>query len=205
MNDDLVHRHYESRVDPDRPGYEIADWADANSQQARFQALIDNLDLTDLTLLDVGCGAGDLLEFLTDKQVGAHYLGIDLVGTVVAEARRRHPTGHFLCDNLFSPESTFDQTFDVVYASGVFNLDSGDNRQSLPGQIERLLAHTRQGVVFNLLHARESRRYGDCFYWHPDEVRQILQAFDCHWRIVDDYLPNDFTVIGRKTPTPIQP
>jgi len=205
VNDDLIHRHYEPRVDPDRPGFEIADWADAYSQQARFQVLIDQLDLKGRSLLDVGCGAGDLWTFLNSRKITVDYLGVDVVEKVIAEAQRRHPNGQFQSADLFGRGPSLDGPFDIVYASGVFNLDSGRNRESLPGEIERLLTLTGITLMFNLLHARESRRYGDCFYWDPDEVRHILKSFDCQWRIIDDYLPNDFTVIGRKKSTPLQP
>ncbi|HDZ19915.1 hypothetical protein LCGC14_0094930 [marine sediment metagenome] len=198
MDDDHVRRHYEPRIGPDRPSHEIADWADVASQEARFGVLADGVDLARRSLLDVGCGTGDLVAYLMGRGVAVDYLGVDLIEKMIVEARRRHPAAAFECVDPFQPGALAGRQFDVVFASGVFNLDAGDNREDLPRRVGRLLELSREALVFNLLHARETDRYEYCFYWDPTDVRAILDRFDCNWRIIDDYLPNDFTVIGRK-------
>lgn len=197
MDDEHVQRHYEPLIEAGRPGHEVADWADAAAQQLRFKTLADHVDLAGRSLLDVGCGTGDLWAFLLDRKIGVTYLGIDLIEKMVAEARRRHPQAAFECASIFEAGALEGRQFDVVFASGVFNLDTSDNRQRLPEAVKRLLAPARDTVVFNLLHARTANRYPDCIYWDPAEVATILKRLNCDWHIVDDYLPNDFTIIVR--------
>ena len=63
----------------------VQGWHSMDSQQDRFQALCQPLDFTDKSILDLGCGYGDLKGYL-DQQINqqvslnnkiASYLGID--------------------------------------------------------------------------------------------------------------------------------
>jgi hypothetical protein len=90
--------------------------------------------------------------------------------------------------------------FDVVFCSGVFNLDLGNNREFLPVALARMFQLAREHVVFNLLHERTVNRYGHCAYYDPREVCEMLRAFPCTFRVLDHYLHNDFTVVCAKRP-----
>jgi len=198
MSKDRIRRHYEPLVDKDSPGYRAADWSDALAQQIRFAVLGDNVELTGRSLLDVGCGTGDLWVFLCAHDIATDYLGVDLVDKAITEARRRHPDGRFETVDVFAPGTFTPESFDVVFSSGAFNLDVGNNRVFLPLAITRLVELSREVTAFNLLHARVESQYSHCFYWQPEEVRDMLADFTGRVEIIDDYLMNDFTVICRK-------
>ena len=69
-----------------------AHWESARSQRVRFSVLRRLLpaDLSALTLVDVGCGLGDLLRYLeVQGDRPGHYLGIDVVEPMVEIARAR--------------------------------------------------------------------------------------------------------------------
>lgn len=198
MSKDRIRKHYEPLIGKDVPGFRTADWSDALAQQIRFAVLGDNVELAGRSLLDVGCGTGDLWAFLGDRDIATDYLGVDLVDKAIAEARRRHPEGRFETVDVFQPDSFAPESFDVVFSSGAFNLDLGNNREFLPPAIARLIELSREVTAFNLLHARAASTYSHCFYWQPEEVRKMLADFTGRVEIIDDYLMNDFTVIYRK-------
>lgn len=61
-------------------------WRSTESQQIRFQVLRDLLppDLSHLSLVDVGCGLGDLHAFLTARNdLPRQYIGLDAVQAMV--------------------------------------------------------------------------------------------------------------------------
>jgi hypothetical protein len=89
--------------------------------------------------------------------------------------------------------------FDVVFCSGAFNLNLGNNLQFLPRAIGRMCELSRKYVVFNLLHRRAATETHRYFYADPAEIRRLLTSPACDVRIIDDYLPNDFTVFCYKT------
>lgn len=198
MSKERIRRHYEPLVRDGAPGHRAADWSDLHAQQARFAVLAGNVELAGRSLLDVGCGTGDLWAFLRERGIEPDYLGVDLVAKMIVEARRRHPDGRFEAADVFQPDSFPAEAFDVVFCSGAFNLDVGNNREFLPKGIARLIELSREVAVFNLLHDRAESHYSHCVYWHPDDIHEILAEFPGRVDILDDYLPNDFTVICRK-------
>ena len=200
----IIRGHYEPRITPDRQSYDVHDWADATSQHARFEVLEANVELAGKRLLDVGCGLGDLLDFLEQRRIDVDYTGVDIVRKMIVSARARHRGGRFLCADVFAADPAeiteiADRRYDVVYCSGTFNLDLGNNREFLPRAVVRLLELTDGHVVFNLLHARAAEQYSHCFYFEPADVLALLEPLGCRCRIIDDYLPADFTVLCRKS------
>ena len=63
---------------------------------------------------------------------------------------------------------------------------------------ERLMELAGEHVVFNLLHTRTPRASDDGFvYYDPADVLAAIRPLGWHVRLLEDYLPNDFTVICR--------
>lgn len=190
-----IHEHYEHRIHPARQSFDVLDWASRQSQTRRFEVLVEHVELAGKSLLDVGCGLGDLWGFLKDRDLDVDYTGVDLLAKMVDEAARRHGDGRFQVRNIFQADRVELPEFDVVFASGTFNLNLGNNLEFLAAALPRMRALARQCVVFNLLHARqvfEPERY---FYSDPAEIVEMLTPAGWPVRIIDDYLPNDYTVI----------
>ena len=195
-----IQQHYEPRITPGRPNYDVLDWANPTSQQARFVVLADNVDLAGRSLLDVGCGLGDLLAFLKQRRVEVDYTGVDLIERMVQAARQQHGDATFVQADVFRADPFDGRRFDVVFCSGALNLNLGNNREFLPVAVEQLLTFANDQVVFNLLHARSSYKEPAYAYHDPADVLRRLAHLPCSMHIRDDYLPNDFTVFCRKTP-----
>lgn len=190
--------HYDPRISPKRANFEVLDWSDAASQRARFRVLVENVNLAGKTVLDVGSGLGDLLGYLKQQNIPIVYTGVDIVEQMVEAAKQQHPDGHFICGDIFSEELLSPGSFDVVFCSGIFNLNLGNNLRFLPKAISRMLLLSREYLVFNCLHKRMATETGSYFYYDPMEVRKMLEPLGCEFRILDDYLPNDFSVVCRK-------
>jgi SAM-dependent methyltransferase len=193
--------HYEPRIHPSRDSFDILDWASASSQRARFEILADNVPLAGKSLLDVGCGLGDLWGFLKERGTRAHYTGVDLSEKMLAEARRRHGDAEFVCADLFDEEHQAPlprQSYDVVYCSGIFNLSLGNNEAFLLRAVEVLRPLAGETLAFNLLHARARGSDGNYAYYDPDRVIQAVASPGWKVDVLDRYLHNDFTVICRR-------
>jgi SAM-dependent methyltransferase len=194
-----IREHYGPRIAPQRPSYDVLDWSSPASQQARFRVLLQNVDLREKSLLDVGCGLGDLYAMLQQSPAGVEYTGVDIIPQMVQEARRRHPQGRFLCADIFQANPFGEEAFDVVFCSGTLNLNLGNNLAFLPTAIACFLESSRDYAVFNLLHTRAAAAGDDCyFHYDPRFVARVLKPLPCEIRMIDDYLHNDFTVLCRK-------
>jgi hypothetical protein len=65
--------------------------------------------------------------------------------------------------------------------------------------VARFLGLARRAVVCNMLHKRAGVGDGTYFYFDPAEVLPSLRKLAPEVRVIDDYLPNDFTVFCYKT------
>ncbi len=193
-----IKRHYEPRIAPGRPSHEVLDWASAQSQQARFEILVQNVPMEGRSLLDVGCGLGDLLGFITARNIHCCYLGVDILDKMVQAARRAQPQGQFIHADIFASCPFGPSSFDVVFCSGAFNLNLGNNEQFVKKAVETFLMLSRRHVVFNMLHHRARGGEQTYFYYDPTKVLAMLKPLGCEVSIIDDYLHNDFTVICEK-------
>jgi ubiquinone/menaquinone biosynthesis C-methylase UbiE len=192
-----IRSHYEHRIDSARANYEVLDWASEESQQARFAVLVRSIELRGRSLLDVGCGLGDLLTFLQHKGIEVDYTGVDILEPMVEAATRQHPDAQFLQADIFAGDPFEGRRFDVVFCSGALNLNLGNNREFLPIAMARMLDLSRECVVVNLLHRRSGPTDRTYFSHDPDDVRTLLRDLPCELQILEDYLPNDFTVVCR--------
>lgn len=196
----IIRAHYEPRLRSGLAPHAVLDWRSREGQLARIRTLCRNVDLAGKSLLDLGCGLGDLWGHLRDCGIAADYTGVDLLERMVEAARQRHPGARLLCADVFE-EGVFEpESFDVVFASGAFNLNLGNNEAFLESAIPRLRELAREAVVFNLLHHRRRDDDDRYFYYDPGRVAALLARHGCQVELLDDYLPEDFTVLCRKTP-----
>ncbi len=146
-------------------------WESLTIQRLRFHTLLNAIDLSasNLRVLDVGCGLGDLYPYLLELAPQAHYRGIDLHPTMIAAAQRRHPQGHFAVADILDWPT--EERFDLVIASGTLSLRFATEDTSL-AIIERLFELATQAATFNLqTPAALERATGTslhCGFWHVD-------------------------------------
>lgn len=178
-----------------RHGYsaEGVHWGSARTQQLRFAALRRFLpqDLSALSLVDVGCGLGDLFVFLSEGcgkepgEVPFSYTGIDVVAPMVEAAAQR--TGR---DILQLDVLTDDLPGgDYYLCSGAMNTLTRDESELF---IRRCFAAADRGFVFNLLEGQQ--RAGAFNHFHQHELLPLATELGVEPCFASDYLAGDFTV-----------
>ncbi len=165
------------------------------SQEVRFEVLSRIGDLRNASILDVGCGFGDLHSFFEKKGVPVRYAGLDLQPAFIEEARRRHPGDEFFCADVeqFQPA----RTFDYVFISGTFNVKFREDQEAWVFRIlRRLFDMAGRGLGINLLstyydpgHFRD-----DMFYVRPERALEQAHAITRWVALRHDYMPHDFTL-----------
>jgi SAM-dependent methyltransferase len=166
---------------------EGAHWHSTEAQQLRYEVLYGLLpaDLGTLTLLDVGCGLGDLHGFLAERgALPRRYIGIDCVEPMVEIARRRTGCPILKLDVLTDPLPRAD----ISIACGSMTLLTPAETRLF---IERCLAASRIGLVCNLLQGRDHS--GTFNQMLPAQMSGLAAELGVTCRIVDDYLSYDFT------------
>lgn len=192
--------HYENRLDNNVPNYKILDWESSDAQLSRFSVLLENIDLENKTILDAGCGLADLYSFLTKTNVDMSYSGIDISEKMIDRCKNKFPDITFICDDIFQCDKAFNESsFDIVYSSGVFNLNLGNNFDLLKQAIPSFYKISSKYIIFNLLSHKSTDKDSKYYYYSPSEVISLLKTYKfSKIKIVEDYLSNDFTVICEK-------
>ena len=163
-------------------------WRSAESQQIRFQVLRNLLprDLSRVSLVDVGCGLGDLHAFLAARDdLPRQYIGLDAVQVMVERAQARTGCAILCCDVLSDPLPDADW----YLASGAMALLTHEETGAF---IARCLNAARQGLVFNLLKGNHSSLTFN--YLMPEASRPGPRRWMLDLEIVDGYLSGDFSV-----------
>ena len=170
-----------------------------SSQEKRFEALLALGDFNGCRLLDVGCGFGDFLAFLHERDIRPHYTGIDLCEPMAARGRERFADdARFIaCDVL---EYQPDQPYDYVVASGLFGLEAEGARERIGPTLERMFAWAGRGVAANFLSALSPVPVEARVYIEPAEMLEFGLLLTPAARLDHSYLPNDFTIHLYKTP-----
>jgi SAM-dependent methyltransferase len=182
-------------------GYKALGYGRRTSQEKRFAAALALGSFHRRSLLDVGCGFGDLLGFLNARGVRPRYTGLDLCVPMVERCRRRFPDGdaQFVVGDVLT--HAVEEPYDYVVASGIFGYAAKGAQARVQPTLERLFAMTRVGLAVNFLSRCAPSRSRGRLYLHAADVLGFALTLTPAVRMDHTYLPNDFTLCMYRTPS----
>lgn len=166
-------------------------WGTKEAQETRFHQIFRIGMSPSDSVLDVGCGYGDLRKYLIDRGITGRYVGIDKRRTAIDEALKRY-SAEFICADVFSME----EKFDWVVASGIFCMPSHEWHEYTKSTIDKMRILSGKGISVNFLsdlspHSRNTERK----YVKLSEVERILEEMKIYrFSILHDYRDNDLTL-----------
>lgn len=168
-------------------------WIASEAQIARFKIITDLLgDLSGKSILDAGCGYGDLRGYLGNKFPGLRYAGIEQINDFLDIAIEKY--GHY-------PETAFYfgdfiladlPVMDYVVACGSLNYKNSDPTFIFKA-ITKLFDNCRLGLVFNLLRKIESEE-GILVAYDPEIILAHCKTLSKNVVFMDGYYGEDYTV-----------
>ena len=168
------------------------DYGRPESQQRKFDVLSSVGALDGSRVLDVGCGFADFADYLAQAEKQVNYTGIDLSLCMVTEAQRLHPLLDIRHGNVLDLQS--DNTFDVVFANGIFYLLGDD----APGIMHNLILHLwslcGQALAFNSLSTWASDPVENEYYADPLMTVAFCRQLTPWIVLRHDYHHRDFTI-----------
>ena len=192
---DYVER-YEKRLREFGYSPETLGWGAHGRQEVRFSVLGDlALRAPDSSVLDVGCGFGDLYDFLRERGWRGRYTGIDIVPGLLSVARERHPdldVGEF---DITDESATFD-TYDFVISSGAFNaaLPSGNNETHILTALRRMFLHSRRATCVDFLSSYVDFKKPGAYHIDPGWALSAAKKLTRRVLLRHDYMPFEFSV-----------
>ena len=168
-------------------------WASPKTQRARFDAIQRIHDLHGKSLLDAGCGRGDLMQFLLERGVRPQeYLGLEAVEALADAAENRAFTNARIIrgDFVRDPGRLFAGA-DVIVFSGSLNTMDGN---TFYNTLARAYNAAADAVVFNFLcsPALAGKNY---LTWHNrEQVEAFARRTAAGVGVLSDYLTGDCTI-----------
>lgn len=183
---DLVKKH--------KSNYKSVNWGSIESQELRFKKLIEIGNLEKKSILDVGCGTGDMFSYIQKKKINVEYNGVDITPKMIELCKERFPQNknQFKCIDILTLDNASMQ-YDYVLASGIFYLLIEDPLDIALELIHKMFSFSRKGLAFNSLSSWSKKSEDTEFYMDPIELLQLLKNHYSKMVFIHNYHPSDFT------------
>jgi len=205
---DAIVRHYERCLEQHGRTPKGVDWPNGADLAARFGVMLTLLDQAGErpSLLDLGCGPGLLLDYLTatGNVNRVKYHGIDLSRAMVDAARARWPDQDFSCRDIIAAPLA-EQSVDIVIMNGVLTERVSLSIEAMTALAQALVAAAfrtaRIGVAFNVLNAHVDWQRDDLFHWPFDALAAFLKRdVTANYAFRADYGLYEYTCFIRRRP-----
>jgi SAM-dependent methyltransferase len=161
---------------------------------------------TPLTILDLGCGLGHLLDFIESDSTYRNltYVGLDISHLYLAAAREKHPRREFIFMDVLDTDASL-PTFDYVVLNGVFNYRVPIEHAEMMRYWGRMMVtayrHCRLGLAFNVMSTLVDWERDDLFHLSFDAMAGFVQQYlSRHFVIRHDYQAYEYTTYVYRQP-----
>jgi SAM-dependent methyltransferase len=189
----MVRRFHEARIrDFGEDATQALGWKNFYGQQARFAMLEGIGDMNGCSVLDIGCGHGDLRAYLDDKYSQMRYMGIDQMEEFLDVAIERYghlPETAFFLGDCYAAALP---TMDYVIACGSLSYYSS-NPGFIYQTIAKLFNTCRIAFGFNLL-SRVVASGGILVAYDPESILKYCRTLTGNVILHQGYFDDDFTV-----------
>ncbi len=167
-------------------------WSSSATQKVRFKVLAEIAPLEGCSLLDLGCGVGDLYGYLVRQGLKIDYCGVDVCPKMIEAACGKYPGTEFLEGDL--EQAVLGRRFDYVLISGTFNWTISDNRGLALRGLKKAWAVCNKGVASNFLSTRDPYKVDYLYYFSPQEMKEYAENVAPRVEMRHDYKLYDFTL-----------
>lgn len=165
-----------------------------NKQQIRF-SIIKGIGIkNNCSILDVGCGFGDLYDYLLSNGLSEiNYTGIDIVPEFICEAKSRFPKSDFRIIDILNEDMV--EKFDFVVLSGTLNKKiPGNHEEYVKAMLTRMYELSKVGVSADFISSYGDARYPDIYRADATMIFTISKQLSQRVTLRHDYMPYEFTV-----------
>lgn len=197
-----VKEYYTEKIKNNGVGAKGVDWNSKESQYLRFEQLCNVINKDQFSIIDYGCGYGELINYIDAKYSKYDYFGFDISDEMLAEAQKLFQANSNV---KFSSQLNENKT-DYVIASGLFNvkLNLATNEEWLAYIIETLNnmnSLSVNGFSFNALTKYSDNDYMKDYLYYSDPLflfDYCKRNFSKNIALLHDYDLYEFTIIVRK-------
>lgn len=202
--------HYEGCLEEHGDSHLGVDWPNQADADKRYRVMLDLIPNEPVELLDFGCGASHLYEFIQKQPAKEriNYSGLDLSPKFVSLSKQKFPQNKCYCLDVLQPEQFAElPEFDYIIMNGVFTQKIDLSNAEMKTFFEKVVAlaftRARKGIAFNVMskHVDWDQRW-DLFYLSYDELAAFLKSkISRHFTFRADYGLYEYTAYVYRHPT----
>jgi cyclopropane fatty-acyl-phospholipid synthase-like methyltransferase len=157
------------------------DWPKKEDVDTRYRVMLDLIKsdmATKIKLLDFGCGASHLHEYIIRNNLfNIEYSGLDLSEQFIELSRRKFPSTDYYCLDILDAEVDLPD-FDYIVMNGVFtekrDLLFDEMFEFFRAVVSRVFEKARAGIAFNVMSGQVDWERSDLFHLPFDLVASFL-------------------------------
>lgn len=200
--------HYEQCLAKHGDSHLGVDWPNAADAETRYRVMLDVIKAPHdchLTLLDFGCGAAHLNEYLrrhARDDIG--YMGVDASARFIELSRRKFPATSFYCVDILTEDAQLPEA-DYIVMNGVLTEKRGMSFDEMSQYMSRLLprvfSFARVGLAFNVMSLHVDWQRDDLFHVPFDMLATFLRSnLSRHFTFRADYGLYEYTAYVYREP-----
>lgn len=172
-----LHDHYQSKFAEFGATVQGVDWGTKEENlHLRYDKMLEVIKSNDCenkpTFLDAGCGYAGLYDYAVKKGISLAYTGIDVVSSMITQARSQFPEARFECLDIL--EFKNGEKFDYVVCNGILTqkLSAGilEMEKYSRALIRKMFSLCKTGVAFNIMSSKVNFTVSNLFYKSPVEL-----------------------------------
>lgn len=204
--------HYERCLAQFGDTHRGVDWPNPQDVRTRYQVMLELMPAAlrgrHVSLLDFGCGAAHLCEYLDERGWSwIDYAGLDLSPQFVALARHKFPERRFYQGDLLAAVEPALPHFDYIVLNGVLTekreLSFDEMWDYTRALLVAVFAKARAGIAFNVMSKQVDWERADLFHLSFDTLAEFLQReLSRHFVLRKDYGLYEYTAYVYHEPAP---
>ena len=162
-------KHYKELFTKHGDSAQSVQYTDQKTQFRRFEILSeisDNLN----SVVDLGCGLGDLYKYINQQEPKITYLGLDFVEEFVETANKNLKSDSVSFEVFDILNQDIPTGYDYVLLSGVFNNKMENNWEFMKLSLRKMFAACNKGIAFNAMSTYVDYYDDGLFYVDPWKV-----------------------------------
>lgn len=185
---------YNKRFDQHGRDIKTVGWGSERSQRLRFEVLFRGLDPKGKTILDVGCGLGDLIPFLEQQTGGEfNYIGVDVAEQLICDARETYGSvcREFHTGDIFSVNVP---QVDISVLSGALSFKVPGIEAYAHETMRRMFELSREAASLNFLTKYVDFELEKNQHYQPESIFSNAKRISKSVNLFHDYALYEFTV-----------
>lgn len=174
-------------------------WKTPEAARVRYKNLVCDINFEKKSVLDIGCGFGDIIPFIEKKAQRFSYTGVDLVPEFIKFVKNKYPNFEFVERDYFG--RPLKKKFDIIITCGTLNSNIKNPLKYRLGAIKTMFKHAREIIAFNMAGGYpqpKNRRENRVYYIDLLGILKFCLSLTPKVILRHHYRFNDFTMVMYK-------